>query len=153
MYVIDTECFDEYILFHVRTAKHFFIRFFLWNKCFERSQYFKSVYLHNSITVLIPKEENEAVVYYTCQIFIFSFWTWTLDPDPDPGPSTRTRTLKNLHPEKSGLWKTWTLKNLDPEKPGINIGLKNMSDFREFYEDHKQCELLFKSSCTNRYLN
>ena len=26
---------------------------------------------------------------------------------------------------------TRTLKNLDPEKPGINIGLKNMSDFRE----------------------
>ena len=42
-------------------------------------------------------------------------WTWTLDPDP----------------EKLGPWKTWTLKNLDPEKPGINIGLKNMSGFRE----------------------
>ena len=55
--------------------------------------------------------------------------TWTRTQDPDP-------------------------KNLDPEKPGINIGLKNMSDFRElFYEDHTQCELLFKSSCTNRYLN
>ena len=23
------------------------------------------------------------------------------------------------------------MKNLDPEKPGINIGLKNISDFRE----------------------
>ena len=23
-------------------------------------------------------------------------------------------------------------EDLDPEKPGINIGLKNMSDFREF---------------------
>ena len=41
---------------------------------------------------------------------------WTLDPDPGPGP-----------------WKTWILKNLDPEKPGINIGLKNMSDFRELW--------------------
>ena len=40
--------------------------------------------------------------------------TWTRALGPDPGP-----------------WKTWTLKNLDPEKPGINIGLKNMSDFRE----------------------
>ena len=29
-----------------------------------------------------------------------------------------------------GPW-TRSLKNLDPEKPGINIGLKNMSDFRE----------------------
>ena len=41
-------------------------------------------------------------------------WTRALDPDPGPGPR-----------------KTWTLKNLDPEKHGINIGLKNMSDFRE----------------------
>ena len=56
-----------------------------------------------------------------------------MDPDPGPGPWTL---------------KTWTLKNLDPEKPGINIGLKNMSDF-----NHAQCDLLFKSSCTNRYLN
>ena len=37
-------------------------------------------------------------------------WTRTLDPDPGPGP--------------------WTL-DLDHEKPGINIGLKNMSDFSE----------------------
>ena len=36
-------------------------------------------------------------------------WTPILDPGPGPG----------------------TLKNLDPEKPGINIGLKNMYDFRE----------------------
>ena len=56
--------------------------------------------------------------------------------------------LQNLDPDP-GPWKTWTLKNLDPEKPGINIGLKNMYDFRELYEDHTQCELLFKSSCTN----
>ena len=41
--------------------------------------------------------------------------TWTLDPgDPDPNPD----------PEP------WT-RTLDPEKPGINIGLKNMYDFRE----------------------
>ena len=36
-----------------------------------------------------------------------------LNLDPDPGPRPWTRTLKNL----------------DPEKPGINLGLKNMSDF------------------------
>ena len=34
--------------------------------------------------------------------------------DPDPGPWTRDPDPKNL----------------DPEKTGINIGLKNMSDFR-----------------------
>ena len=74
-------------------------------------------------------------------------WTRILDPDLEkPGPR-KTWTLKNLDPEKLGPWKTWTLKNLDPEKPGpwkiwtlknldpekhgINIGLRNMSDFRE----------------------
>ena len=37
---------------------------------------------------------------------------------PGPGPwKTWTRTLKNLDPEKPGLWRTCTLKNLDPEKP------------------------------------
>ena len=54
-------------------------------------------------------------------------WTRTLDPDPDPGLWNRTRILD------PGPWKTWTLKNLDSEKPGINIGLKNMSDFRELW--------------------
>ena len=29
-----------------------------------------------------------------------------------------TQNLKNLDPEKPGLWKTWAQKNLDPEKPG-----------------------------------
>ena len=58
-------------------------------------------------------------------------WTRTLDPDFEkPGPR-KTWTLKNLDPEKPGPWKTWTLKNLDPEKHGINLGLRNMSDFRE----------------------
>ena len=44
----------------------------------------------------------------------FRTWIRTLDPGPRP----------------------WTLpldlepKNLDPGKPGINIGLRNMSDFR-----------------------
>ena len=33
---------------------------------------------------------------------------------------------------KQATSKTWTRTlDLDPEKPGINIGLKNMSDFRE----------------------
>ena len=46
-----------------------------------------------------------------------------LKPGPDPGPGPWT-----LDPD-SGPW-TRTL-DPDPEKPGINIGLKNMSDFRE----------------------
>ena len=47
--------------------------------------------------------------------------SWTLDPDHGSGPSI-------LDPDPV---KTFTLKNLDPEKLGINIGLENMSDFRE----------------------
>ena len=39
-------------------------------------------------------------------------------------------TKRLLQKPGSGPW-TRTLKNLDPEKPGINIGLKNISDFRE----------------------
>ena len=50
--------------------------------------------------------------------------TWTLNPDPEP-------CTLDPDPKKSGPWKTWTLKNLDPEKPGINIGLKNLYDFKE----------------------
>ena len=44
---------------------------------------------------------------------------------------TWTQTLENLNPESPGLWKTWTLKNMESEKHGINMALKNMSDFRE----------------------
>ena len=46
--------------------------------------------------------------------FVYDFLTkmWLL---LKPGPGSWTRTLKTQ----------------DPEKPGINIGLKNMSDFRE----------------------
>ena len=48
---------------------------------------------------------------------------------------TWTRTQENLDPEKHGPRKAWILKNLDPknldsEKNGINIGLKNVPDFR-----------------------
>ena len=57
-----------------------------------------------------------------------------------------------------GPW-SWTLKNLDPKKPGfykkhgINIRLKNISDFRELcFIKTAQCDLLFKISSTNRYL-
>ena len=41
---------------------------------FERSSYFKSVFSHNNITVLISKVQNNAVAYYTCQIF----WTYLI---------------------------------------------------------------------------
>ena len=37
------------------------------------------------------------------------------------------------------------LKNLDPEKHGINMGLKNMSAFREFNKENAQCDLPFKN--------
>ena len=41
--------------------------------------------------------------------------------------------------------KTWTrtLKNLDPEKPGKNIGLKNMSDFRELCFIKTMCNVIY----------
>ena len=41
--------------------------------------------------------------------------------------------------------KTWTrtLKNLDPEKPGINIGLKNVSDFRELCFIKTMCNVIY----------
>ena len=75
--------------------------------------------------------------------------SWTLNPEPKKpglilkfGPEPWAWALKNLSQEKPGLWKTWTLKNLplekyrpwkiDPEKLGINMELKNKSDFREF---------------------
>ena len=51
--------------------------------------------------------------------------------DPQKPGRSETWILKNLDPEKIGPRKTWTLKNLSPEKHGINIGLKNMSDYRE----------------------
>ena len=47
--------------------------------------------------------------------------------DPDPGP---------------GLW-TRTMKNLDPEKHGINIVLKNMSDFRELCFIKTVCNVIY----------
>ena len=62
------------------------------------------------------------------RIYMATSETWTrtrtLDPDPESGPGPWT-----LDPGPEP-W-TQTLKNLDPEKPGINIRLKNMSDFRE----------------------
>ena len=41
--------------------------------------------------------------------------------------------------------KTWTrtLKNLDPEKPGINIGLKNVSDFTELCFIKTMCNVIY----------
>ena len=105
-----------------------------------------------SLTIRTPREllkvlqsENMrgcfCAVLITCKwhkLFLATSKTWTrtLDPDtglwtldPVPGSGPWTRTLKNLDLEKPGPWKTWTLKNLGSEKPGINIGLKNMSDF------------------------
>ena len=79
-----------------------------------------------------------------------------------------------LDPEKIGPWKPSTRKNLDHEKPvpWKTLALKLAQKFGSektcnkyriklyvwlegiiFYKDHAQCDLLFKSSCTNRYLN
>ena len=58
--------------------------------------------------------------------------TWTLGP----GPLT-------LDPEPEP-WKTWNKYRI--KKYVWLYGVM-------FYEDHTQCELLFKNSCTNRYLN
>ena len=44
-----------------------------------------------------------------------------------------------------GPW-TWTLKNIDPGKHEINMGLKNMSDFRELCSEKKSQFLLIKYS-------
>ena len=38
---------------------------------------------------------------------------------------------------------------MHPEKHGINMGLKNMSAFREFNKENVQCDLQIKSLCTN----
>ena len=59
-------------------------------------------------------------------------WTRTLDPRPGPGPGPGP-WIRTLNPGQDPGPEPWTqtLKNLDPEKPGINIRLKNMSDFRE----------------------
>ena len=38
---------------------------------------------------------------------------------------------------------------MDPGKYRINMGLKNMSAFREFNKENVQCDLQFKSLCTN----
>ena len=50
-----------------------------------------------------------------------------LDQDPEkPGPRYWTQALK-----KPGRRKIWTLQNMDPGKHEINMGLKNLSDFRK----------------------
>ena len=62
----------------------------------------------------VPKICSKCTGEHLCQSAIQGYFH---NLDPDPGPWTRTL-------------KTCTLKKLDPEKPEINIGLKNMSDFR-----------------------
>ena len=49
---------------------------------------------------------------------------------------------------------TWTLENMEPEKHEINMGKKYAWIYRVIlYKGHKECDLLFKTSFTNRYLN
>ena len=59
------------------------------------------------------------------------------------GPRSWNRNLKNLDsfktldlgpdPSLEKLGRTWTQKNLDREKHGLNMTLKNISDFKELY--------------------
>ena len=68
----------------------------------------------------------------TSEIQCYKYSKQRLLLKPGPGPSTWT--LKNPDPdlEKAGPSKTWTLKYMYPENMHeINMGLKNMSDFRE----------------------
>ena len=41
---------------------------------------------------------------------------------------------------------------MDPEKYEINMGLKNMSAFREFNKKNVQWDLQFKSLCNNFHI-
>ena len=52
----------------------------------------------------------------------------------------RQSTLALLQKPNLGSWKTWTLKNMDLRN-GINMGLKNMSAFREFNNENAQWDL------------
>ena len=50
-------------------------------------------------------------------------------------------TLGLLVKPGPGPWKPWTQKNMDPEKHRINMGLRNMSAFREFNKENMKCDL------------
>ena len=75
-------------------------------------------------------------------------WTRTLDPNPEKPRPWKTWTQKNLDSEKPGPWKTWTVKNMGPEKHGINLELKNMSDFRQLCFIKTMLNVI----CTNRFV-
>ena len=76
-----------------------------------------------SVQIEKKKIKRAAVSFSTmCSSRIFVRWATS---------KTLTRTPNNLDPQKPGPSKIWTLKNMDSEKHGINMGLKNMSDFRE----------------------
>ena len=71
-------------------------------------------------------------------------WTPTLkNLDPEKPWPWIIWTMNNLDPEKPGSWISWTLKNLDSEKHGINMGLKNMSGFRELCFKKTMCNVIY----------
>ena len=87
----------------------YFVNYFLstWRKCNSTS---------------ISKVFQVSFIFKTCRRWLFTnfflskmYTNEALLLKPGPGPWTWTRTLKNLDPEKPGLWKTWILKNVDPE--------------------------------------
>ena len=134
-----TSCFDVRIHILSREVGYFFWVWMNSDKCRKRQLFnhctgaiikLLLAYGFRKIFFIVQDLKHVHLKYLFLELFGY-FWNLYPDPgpwnrtlDPDPGPWTRT--LKNLDPEKPGLWKPWTLKNLDPEKHGINIGLKNV---------------------------
>ena len=80
---IDKTCFDECFLFHVINGRrYFFLKVYLYCEIFStanvavffETSVLKEVrilrYLHYKSAVLIPKIQNEAIVYYTYRYLI-----------------------------------------------------------------------------------
>ena len=104
-------------------------------------------HLHGSDIFAIPLKGGHILKNCTSEIQYYKCSKRRLLLKARPGLWT-PQTLKKLDPEKSGSSKTWTLKNMDPGKHRINIGFKNMSDFRElcFIKTMRNVICCFKSS-------
>ena len=107
--------------------------------CFSSSFYFKRFSTSSGVSqAQTYMEINLEDLHRSCDtlrfilIFINILWDFFLNVFVWATSKTWSQTLDlDLDPEKPGPWKTWALKNMDPEKHGINMRLKNMSDFRE----------------------
>lgn len=90
------------------------------------------MFLHNWFHILGPDDFSLFALYLIMESYYTNrnnilekatSKTWT---QAGPGPRSWTQALKNL-----GRRKIWTLQNMDPGKHEINMGLKNLSDFRK----------------------